>query len=68
MEWAKTQYKKQKDYWIPWLEDIYLKYFTKDNKASYATKGKGNFHVPVINTYPFPRDLWLRLKYLEQTT
>jgi len=25
---------------MPWIEDNFLKYFTKDNKASYATKGR----------------------------
>ena len=39
MEWAKTQYNKQYDSWVPWLEDIYLRYFTRDNKASYKTRG-----------------------------
>ncbi|KAL1855189.1 hypothetical protein VTK73DRAFT_8625 [Phialemonium thermophilum] len=39
MEWAKEQYNKQYDIWVPWLEDLYLRYFTKDNKASYATRG-----------------------------
>jgi len=24
---------------MPWIEDHFLKWFTKDNKASYATKG-----------------------------
>lgn len=24
---------------MPWIEDQYLYYFGKDNKASYATKG-----------------------------
>ncbi|KAF4534527.1 hypothetical protein BFW01_g7865 [Lasiodiplodia theobromae] len=38
MEWTKKQYNQQYDRWVPWLEDQYLKYFTKDNKASYATK------------------------------
>lgn len=38
MEWAKQQYNKQYDAWVPWLEDLYLRYFTKDNKASYSTK------------------------------
>ena len=33
--WAKDQYNN----WVPWIEDMFLKYFTKDNKASYATKG-----------------------------
>ncbi|KKY21815.1 hypothetical protein UCDDS831_g04070 [Diplodia seriata] len=39
MDWTKKQYNQQYDRWVPWLEDQYLKYFTKDNKASYATKG-----------------------------
>ncbi|KAG7284007.1 hypothetical protein NEMBOFW57_010365 [Staphylotrichum longicolle] len=38
MEWAKNQYNKQYDAWVPWLEDIYLRYFTRDNKASYTTR------------------------------
>lgn len=34
-----TEYYNQKyEIWIPWIEDQYLKWFTKDNKASYATK------------------------------
>lgn len=40
MEWAKDQYNKQYDAWVPWLEDIYLRYFTRDNKASYTTRGQ----------------------------
>jgi len=38
MEWAKEQYNKQYENWVPWLEDLYLRYFTKDNKASYTAK------------------------------
>lgn len=38
MEWARDQYNKQYDKWVPWLEDLYLRYFTRDNKASYATR------------------------------
>ncbi|KAF4307613.1 hypothetical protein SLS57_000543 [Botryosphaeria dothidea] len=38
MEWTKKQYNQQYERWVPWVEDQYLKYFTKDNKASYATK------------------------------
>jgi hypothetical protein len=40
MEWTKEQYNKQYEKWVPWLEDMYLHYFTKDNKASYTAKGK----------------------------
>lgn len=38
MEWAKQKYNEQYESWMPWIEDHFLKYFTKDNKASYATK------------------------------
>ena len=31
-------YNRQYDNWYPWVEDKYLQWFTKDNKASYATK------------------------------
>jgi len=37
-EWAKQKYNEQYEAWMPWIEDTFLKYFTKDNKASYATK------------------------------
>lgn len=40
MEWAKKTYNEQYESWVPWLEDIYLRWFTKDNKASYTTKSK----------------------------
>jgi hypothetical protein len=39
MEWTKKQYNQQYENWYPWVEDNVLYYFTKDNKASYATKG-----------------------------
>jgi hypothetical protein len=38
MEWTKATYNDQYEKWVPWLEDVYLRWFTKDNKASYATK------------------------------
>ncbi|KAJ4291426.1 hypothetical protein N0V88_006019 [Collariella sp. IMI 366227] len=38
MEWVKNQYNHQYDVWVPWLEDLYLRYFTRDNKASYTAK------------------------------
>lgn len=40
MEWIKQGYYNKKENWMPWIEDTYLKWFTNDNKASYATKGK----------------------------
>ena len=40
MEWTKKTYNEQYEKWVPWLEDLYLRYFTKDNKASYATRGE----------------------------
>lgn len=39
MGWAKEKYNEQYEAWMPWIEDTFLKYFTKDNKASYAAKG-----------------------------
>ena len=39
-EWVKQGYYHQKENWMPWIEDMYLKWFTNDNKASYATKGR----------------------------
>ncbi|CAK4030615.1 tRNA 2 -phosphotransferase 1 [Lecanosticta acicola] len=38
MEWIQEGYQHQKENWMPWIEDMYLKWFTNDNKASYATK------------------------------
>ncbi|KAK3940882.1 hypothetical protein QBC46DRAFT_312613 [Diplogelasinospora grovesii] len=38
MEWTKKQYNAQYEKWVPWLEDLYLRYFTRDNKASYAAR------------------------------
>ncbi|TVY81693.1 hypothetical protein LSUE1_G005681, partial [Lachnellula suecica] len=38
-EWVKEAYADQYEKWMPWIEDQYLKWFGKDNKASYATKG-----------------------------
>jgi hypothetical protein len=37
-EWMKQYYNHQYENWVPWMEDQYLKWFTKDNKTSYATK------------------------------
>jgi len=37
-EWLKESYNYQYERWMPWIEDQYLKWFGKDNKASYATK------------------------------
>ena len=39
MERGKQVYNSQYEKWMPWIEDQYLYYFGKDNKASYATKG-----------------------------
>jgi len=39
-EWITEGYHHQYENWMPWIEDQYLKWFSKDNKASYATKGQ----------------------------
>ena len=38
-EWAYEAYGNQYEKWMPWIEDQYLKWFGKDNKASYIAKG-----------------------------
>ncbi|CAM1503535.1 Fc.00g011260.m01.CDS01 [Cosmosporella sp. VM-42] len=38
MEWTKQTYNQQYERWMPWVEDMYLRWFTKDNKASYTAK------------------------------
>jgi len=37
-EWLKRNYGESYETWMPWIEDKYLAWFGKDNKASYATK------------------------------
>lgn len=37
-EWIKAGYHQQYENWMPWIEDQYLKWFTKDNKTSYTAK------------------------------
>ncbi|KAB5522118.1 hypothetical protein GE09DRAFT_501163 [Coniochaeta sp. 2T2.1] len=53
MEWTKQTYNQQYEKWVPWLEDLYLRYFTKDNKASYAAKEELDktkvTHIPQID-------------------
>lgn len=45
-EWAKRNYGEKYEQWMPWIEDKYLAWFGKDNKASYATKGKSTSCEP----------------------
>jgi hypothetical protein len=48
-QWLKETYQNQKEKWVPWMEDLYLKWFGKDdNKASYVTKGMCN----IIFSFP----------------
>ena len=49
MEWSKKTYNEQYEKWVPWVEDLYLRYFTKDNKTSYATRGSSQHHIPFPN-------------------
>jgi len=37
-EFGKRHYDQQYESWGPWMEDKYLQWFGKDNKASYAAK------------------------------
>ncbi|KAI0457127.1 hypothetical protein F5B21DRAFT_111145 [Xylaria acuta] len=38
VEWAQEKYNEQYDAWMPWIEDVFLKYFTKDNRTSYVAR------------------------------
>ena len=58
MEWTKDQYNKQYEKWVPWLEDLYLRYFTNDNKTSYATRGQFAHPFPFL-PFPLPPNLIL---------
>jgi len=50
-EWVKAGYNNQYSKWMPWIEDKYLQWFGRDNKASYATKGDT---FPPQPSLPFP--------------
>lgn len=39
-QWTKDTYNSQYEKWVPWAEDVYLRWFTKDNKVSYTAKRK----------------------------
>ncbi|OCL08408.1 hypothetical protein AOQ84DRAFT_248626, partial [Glonium stellatum] len=41
-ERVKEYYNQQYESWVPWIEDQYLKWFTKDNKTSYSVKQQLN--------------------------
>jgi hypothetical protein len=47
-EAAGEYYNQKYETWMPWMEDQYLKWFTKDNKASYATKRLSSSSPPPI--------------------
>ena len=55
-EWLYDVYAKQYENWMPWIEDQYLKWFGKDNKASYATKRQSPpllcLHLPSSSPLP----------------
>lgn len=52
-EYGRQVYNEQYERWMPWIEDFYLRWFTKDNKASYTTKGKFCF-LSFFSFSPFP--------------
>lgn len=39
-EYGQQVYNEQYERWMPWIEDFYLRWFTRDNKTSYAAKGQ----------------------------
>jgi hypothetical protein len=56
--WLKDAIYAKYEAWAPWLEDMYLKYFTRDNKASYVTRGTPVF--PFSSLSPCSSYLYLR--------
>jgi hypothetical protein len=46
---AGEYYNQKYETWMPWIEDQYLKWFTKDNKASYATKRMCPIRCPIMS-------------------
>jgi hypothetical protein len=53
---AGEYYNQKYEAWMPWIEDKYLSWFTKDNKASYATK-----RMSPLPTLSFPTHDFIRL-------
>ena len=49
LEWAKEKYNEQYDAWMPWIEDTFLKYFTKDNRTSYVARGMSSSSSQSMN-------------------
>lgn len=50
-EYGRQVYNEQYERWMPWIEDFYLRWFTRDNKTSYAAKGELILEQHII---PFP--------------
>ena len=61
-EWRSRKYNEQYEDWKPWVEDQYLRWFGKDNKASYATKGKSSQHYLPVAFAKIPQMLLERPK------
>jgi hypothetical protein len=38
--WGNRKYNEKYETWMPWIEDKYLYWWGKDNKASYTAKSK----------------------------
>jgi hypothetical protein len=49
--WGKRKSGEKWEHWKPWIEDLYLRWTGKDNKASYTTK----------SATPFPQDFLERM-------
>lgn len=54
---ASEYYNRQYESWMPWVEDQYLKWFTKDNKTSYATKRRSSSSPSPFALQPLLMDL-----------
>jgi len=60
-EWAvygKEKYNEQYENWMPWIEDMYLRWFTKDNKTSYTVKGTFRRSMHAVNPPCYPPEIF----------
>jgi hypothetical protein len=48
-EQASEYYNQKYETWMPWIEDKYLSWFTKDNKTSYAAKRTSILLTPSLD-------------------
>lgn len=54
-DYVSSTYNAKYETWMPWIEDKYLAWFGKDNKASYVAKGIIPSTLPFSSLTPSSR-------------